>query len=398
MKRELELYIHIPFCVRKCAYCDFLSAPASQDTMLQYLEALLREIQAFPCAEEYEVSTVFFGGGTPSVFPAEWIGRIMKTLRDKFQIKSEEGACEITIECNPGTADFEKLQSWRRLGINRLSLGLQSADDQELKCLGRIHTWEDFLVTYQEARRAGFGNINVDLMSALPGQTSESWGRTLSKVLELKPEHISAYSLIVEEGTPFFERYSEDVRRREAGEACCILPSEDEEREMYEMTERRLLQEGMYRYEISNYAKPGYECRHNCGYWRRTEYAGFGLGAASLLKNVRIHNPEELVSYIKGDFSGREREELTAADQMAEFMFLGLRLTEGVWEKEFLSAFGVRIDQIYGDQIKKLISLGLLGREAGRVFLTERGRDLANPVMAEFLSPQTAACGMAGEK
>lgn len=275
------------------------------------------------------------------------------------------------------------------MGINRLSLGLQSADDRELRCLGRIHTWTDFVDTYQAARRAGFDNINIDLMSALPGQTAESWERTLTKVLELEPEHISAYSLIVEEGTPFFERYSEDVRRRERGEECSMLPSEEEEREMYELTERRLEQAGMYRYEISNYAKPGYECRHNCGYWKRTEYVGFGLGASSLLQNVRIRNPENLVSYIRGDFSEREREELSVPDQMAEFMFLGLRLTEGIRESDFLSAFGTGLDQIYGEQIKKLISLELLCRRAGRVFLTERGRDLANPVMAEFLSVQT---------
>lgn len=401
MKKELEVYIHIPFCARKCAYCDFLSAPASSDTMYQYLEALLQEIREFPWEEEYEVSTVFFGGGTPSILPAEWIGRILETLEERqgnggsdyagrvwkpVPAASESvSAREITIECNPGTADFEKLRAYHEMGINRLSLGLQSADDQELKCLGRIHTWEEFLDTYQAARRAGFENINIDLMSALPGQTEASWESTLKKVLALKPEHISAYSLIVEEGTPFYERYEEDVKRREAGEACIALPSEEEERRMYALTEQYLASAGMYRYEISNYAKPGYECRHNIGYWRRTDYVGFGLGASSLLKNVRYRNPEDLSSYLKRDFSGREKEKLTIPDQMSEFMFLGLRMTEGVSEQKYSETFGVRMEEIYAEPLRKLIDENLICRGNGQVYLTDRGRDLANPVMAEFL-------------
>lgn len=401
MKKELEVYIHIPFCARKCAYCDFLSAPASSDTMHQYLEALLQEIREFPWEEEYEVSTVFFGGGTPSILPAEWIGRILETLEERqgnggsdyagrvwkpVPAASESvSAREITIECNPGTADFEKLRAYHEMGINRLSLGLQSADDQELKCLGRIHTWEEFLDTYQAARRAGFENINIDLMSALPGQTEASWESTLKKVLALKPEHISAYSLIVEEGTPFYERYEEDVKRREAGEACIALPSEEEERRMYALTEQYLASAGMYRYEISNYAKPGYECRHNIGYWRRTDYVGFGLGASSLLKNVRYRNPEDLSSYLKKDFSGREKEKLTIPDQMSEFMFLGLRMTEGVSEQKYSETFGVRMEEIYAEPLRKLIDENLICRKNGQVYLTDRGRDLANPVMAEFL-------------
>lgn len=401
MKKELEVYIHIPFCARKCAYCDFLSAPASSDTMHQYLEALLQEIREFPWEEEYEVSTVFFGGGTPSILPAEWIGRILETLEERqgnggsdyagrvwkpVPAASESvSAREITIECNPGTADFEKLRTYHEMGINRLSLGLQSADDQELKCLGRIHTWEEFLDTYQAARRAGFENINIDLMSALPGQTVASWESTLKKVLALQPEHISAYSLIVEEGTPFYERYEEDVKRREAGEACIALPSEEEERRMYALTEQYLASAGMYRYEISNYAKPGYECRHNIGYWRRTDYVGFGLGASSLLKNVRYRNPEDLSSYLKRDFSGREKEKLTIPDQMSEFMFLGLRMTEGVSEQKYSETFGVRMEEIYAESLRKLIDENLICRKNGQVYLTDRGRDLANPVMAEFL-------------
>jgi oxygen-independent coproporphyrinogen-3 oxidase len=415
MKKELELYIHIPFCIRKCAYCDFLSAPASQETMRRYLDALLEEIRAFEPAGRYEVSTVFFGGGTPSIFPAEWTLEILQAVRETFTIcdhapaekhgksagaaeakktvlerrnkqgAEQQGSCEITIECNPGTADFEKLRYWRAMGINRLSLGLQSADNEELRCLGRIHTWEKFLETYQEARRAGFDNINIDLMSALPGQTAASWEQTLEKVLALEPEHISAYSLIVEEGTPFYERYHEDAARREAGEECFYLPSEEEERRMYELTAQYLRGAGMYRYEISNYAMPGYECRHNCGYWRRVDYVGFGLGASSLLDNVRYRNPEELDVYLAGDFSGRERETLTVEDQMSEFMFLGLRMTSGVSEQEFSDTFGVDIGTVYGKPLEQLVTQKLLTRFAGRISLTDRGCDLANLVMTEFI-------------
>lgn len=385
-KRELEIYIHIPFCVRKCAYCDFLSAPSSAETMNQYVEALLQEIWEFPDASEYEVSTVFFGGGTPSILPSEQIRRILKALEEKFYFScADPESREITIECNPGTADLKKLQAYRSMGINRLSLGLQSAENEELKKLGRIHTWETFLATYEAARKAGFENINVDLMSALPGQTVSSWERTLEKVLALQPEHISAYSLIIEEGTPFYETYGEDARRREKGEDCQYLPSEEEERQMYERTEEWLARCGMHRYEISNYALPGYECRHNCGYWRRTEYVGFGLGASSLLKNIRIRNTDDLSAYLKGDFTPREQEELTESDQMAEFMFLGLRMTEGVSEQKFLEAFGKNIDQIYGEALDRLTSQKLLCRRMGRIYLSNRGLDLANYVMAEFL-------------
>lgn len=421
VKRELELYIHIPFCVRKCAYCDFLSAPAAQETMRAYVDVLCREILEFPWAEQYEVSTVFFGGGTPSILPPEFMEKILHAVHEKFDFVQE--LPEITIECNPGTADEKKLTALRYMGINRLSLGLQSADNEELRRLGRIHTWEDFLAAYHDARRAGFENINVDLMSALPGQTVNSWKRTLEKVLALKPEHISAYSLIIEEGTPFYDRYCEDARRREAGEPCRELPSEEEEREMYRLTEQYLQEAGMYRYEISNYALPGYECRHNCGYWRRTEYAGFGLGAASLLfqketvscgsegisqdtlgwsraidadrdgtsphtvslKNYRSKNPEDLSAYLAYDFSGRQVEKLSRRDQMEEFMFLGLRMTKGVSERVFEETFGIPPGQVYGAELKKLEGQKLLCRKNGRIFLSPRGMDLANYAMAEFL-------------
>ena len=318
MKKELELYIHIPFCVRKCAYCDFRSAPAGRKVQAQYVDRLLEEIQkAAPLAEDYEVVSAFFGGGTPSILPEEEIGRVMDLLHRQFDWKAD---AEVTIEANPGTVDGRKLDAYRSCGINRISFGLQSADNEELQKLGRIHTWEQFLKSYEAARTAGFTNINVDLMSALPGQTRKSWQETLQKVLVLNPEHISAYSLIIEEGTPFYEKYADHPE---------LLPPEDEERQMYYDTKRILAEQGYERYEISNYARKGYACRHNLGYWSRRDYKGFGLGASSLLNSVRSTVQEDLTEYLRGNFAG-SNEHLSEQDIREEYFFLGLRKMEGV--------------------------------------------------------------------
>jgi oxygen-independent coproporphyrinogen-3 oxidase len=346
------------------------------------VDALKKEILDFPNPEEYRVSTVFFGGGTPSILPAEWIAELMELLTDRFDMDKD---AEVTIECNPGTADAQKLAAYRRTGINRLSLGLQSADDRELALLGRIHTRADFERTYAQAREAGFSDINVDLMSALPGQTTESWEQTLRFVLNLRPEHISAYSLIVEEGTPFYERYEADVLLRDRGEEPQLLPSEDAEREMYRLTEQLLFEAGLHRYEISNYALPQYECRHNKGYWNGTQYVGFGLGASSLLSHVRYRNPESMEAYLAGDFSAREKEALTREDEMAEFMILGLRMMQGVSAETFAQRFGTAIEEVYGDVLQRQQALGLLKKSGDRIYLTPRGIDVSNTVMAEFL-------------
>ena len=393
MARELEIYIHIPFCVRKCAYCDFLSGPADQKTQEQYTDALIREIQAFPDAEQYVVCSVFIGGGTPSVLSKEAIGRILETVRRKFHFVSETngdfGSVEITIECNPGTAGEEKLSYYRKIGINRLSLGLQSADNRELVLLGRIHTWEAFLETYHAARHVGFTNINIDLMSGLPGQSVVSWERTLDQVLALEPEHISAYSLIIEEGTPFYTRYRKDEKLRDQGEEPELLPSEEAERQMYARTEEKLLEHGMYRYEISNYAKPGFACRHNDGYWTGVWYAGFGLGASSLLNHTRYRNTEHIEEYLTAapeQLAGyREAEPLTQDDEMEEFMFLGLRRMAGVSESEFKKRFRRTIREVYGEIPDSLIRHGLLARKNDRYFLTPEGMNLSNYVMSEFI-------------
>ena len=370
MRQRLGIYLHIPFCERKCAYCDFLSAPAGREVQRAYVEALKQEIRQRRETEgRGEGSTVFFGGGTPSVLPGDWIGEILEELRACFVFL--EGA-EITAECNPGTVDREKLEHYRKAGINRLSMRLQSADNQELRLLGRIHTWEEFLENFYLARELGFGNINVDLMSALPGQRREDWQETLEKVIALAPEHISAYSLMVEEGTPFYERYGEGKSRE--GE----LPEEETERQMYYDTGRMLKRAGYGRYEISNYARPGFVCRHNLSYWERTDYKGFGIGAASLLKEVRSRNHGDLDAYLNGDFSCESIQVLSRKEQLEETMFLGLRKMAGV-------ALTEELLRVYKEVFRDLEGKGLLVRRDGHAVLTERGIDVSNYVLAEFL-------------
>ncbi len=387
----LELYLHIPFCVSKCRYCDFLSGPWDLMTRERYMAALLAELvgRSAEC-REYRVQSVFFGGGTPSVADAGWIERIMEEIRSRYQLTEN---AEITIEVNPGTVDREKLKVYRNAGINRLSIGLQSACDEELKILGRIHTYADFLQTYEDARAEGFANINVDVMSGLPGQTTDSFRRTLQSLISLPtvPEHISAYSLIVEEGTPFFHL-------QEQGKLA--LPDEETERKMYVMTGEILKANGFHRYEISNYARDGYECIHNCGYWQRTEYLGFGIGSASLMKECRFSNDKDMARYLSDSLSCREDvTELSLEDRMEEFMFLGLRMTEGVSGNRFRKVFGRDLSQVYGTVLQKNKQDGLLAeRKVSRsgdaitndpedviYFLTDRGMDVSNYVMAQFL-------------
>lgn len=382
-KRPLGIYLHIPFCARKCNYCDFLSAPASAQVQAEYARRLEEEIRGFENAGEYEVVSVFFGGGTPSLLPREAIVRLMRALRETFAFRGDVAgvrpAVEITVECNPGTLTEEKLRAYRACGVNRLSIGLQSASDAELKELGRIHTWEAFERNYRLARELGFANINVDLMSALPGQTLSSWHETLRRVLALCPEHISAYSLIIEEGTPFYEWYGNQTNGHPP------LPSEEVERQMYYDTERILGEAGLRRYEISNYARPGYESVHNCGYWLRREYVGFGLGASSQLGRLRYKNTDALEDYLSGDFSKQEVQVLSRDDEIEETMYLGLRLMEGVDLRKFCETFGVAAETIYQKELSRLERQGLLLRENGFLRLTPLGIDVSNQVLAEFL-------------
>lgn len=389
-KKNLELYIHIPFCIRKCAYCDFLSFAAPERAYREYVDKLIEEIhgQSGNFAG-YCVTTVFVGGGTPSVLPAFLIEELFAALYQCFDIAED---AEITLEANPGTLTMEKLEVYLQSGINRLSLGLQSADDQELRYLGRIHSYDDFLKSYQRARQAGFDNINVDLMSALPGQTVHSWKTTLRKVMMLRPEHISAYSLIIEEGTPFYGRYGEAIAERGESALWSLpnLPDEDTDREMYHLTGEIMEAQGYGRYEISNYARPGYECRHNMGYWNGTEYLGLGLGASSYTFGFRYHNTADFGEYLsldlyEGGSAARDIKELSLEERMEEFMFLGLRMMQGVSGSEFLERFGQNMWNVYSTVLPKLQEQGLIEVNAPWVCLTELGIDVSNAVLCEFL-------------
>ncbi len=382
MKGELELYIHIPFCVKKCAYCDFLSFPAGKELQAAYVKSLKKEIREWKDRGDGIVSSVFIGGGTPSILEGEQILDIMEEVRRRYVLADD---AEITLEANPGTLEERKLHAYQKAGINRLSLGLQSAHNEELRSLGRIHTWEEFLDSFYRARETGFCNINVDLMSALPGQTLKSWEDTLRKVAALEPEHISAYSLIIEEGTPFYDRYGEDAKKREAGGECRYLPGEELERKMYEQTGIILSESGYHRYEISNYARPGKECRHNCGYWTRKEYRGFGLGAASMIGETRFSNVRDLNAYLEYPGVHMEEQILTTEEQMEETMFLGLRLLCGVRKQTFLEKFGRSMDDVYGTVLKKMKVQGLMEENEEKVWLTGRGIDLGNYVFSHFL-------------
>ena len=396
---ELSIYIHIPFCVRKCRYCDFLSFPMSADRfgntpeesadvrMESYVNLLRKEIiGAAPQYIRYRVLSIFFGGGTPSLLPVGEAGRLIDTIKTHYRMADD---VEITIEMNPDTAREDKFQEYITTGINRLSIGLQSADDDELERIGRIHDYRTFEKAYELARRAGFRNINIDLMAALPEQDVDSYERTLKKVTSLTPEHISAYSLTLEEGTPLYVH--RDMYR---------FATEEEDREMYALTEKILGSCGYHRYEISNYALDGYECRHNKVYWQRGNYVGFGLGASSMVNNIRWSNPAEMGLYgayverfsqdaNRDDGYVLNRQSLTIHEQMEEYMFLGLRMICGVSTRKFAENFGTSIEAIYGEVPDKLCKQGLLVQEEGYIRLTARGIDISNYVMAQFLFDET---------
>lgn len=380
MKKGISLYLHIPFCVRKCRYCDFLSVSDCSYTMQkEYLRGLQAELRAWrEMAESYQVKSVFLGGGTPSVLAEGWMEELFHTLYEIWEMAPQ---VEITIEANPGTLTRKKLIEYRTCGINRLSLGLQSAVNQELASLGRIHTYEQFLANYQLAREEGFRNINVDLMSALPGQNLHIYGKSLARVVQLEPEHISAYSLIIEPGTPFAE--DEEILKQ--------LPSEETERRMYHYTKKILQSLGYERYEISNYAKPGYACYHNQVYWTGGEYLGLGLGAASYWNGMRFHNTGNFEKYLRemqrGDITAIREEIIsdTKKSRMEEYMFLGLRMMQGVSAAVFEKRFGKSMEEQYGGVIGKYMEQGCLTWAGEWLRLTERGIDVSNQVMADFL-------------
>ena len=386
------LYIHIPFCVKKCDYCDFLSFPCGDEKIRDnYINAMLCELDYY-CQnydEFNDLTSIFIGGGTPSSLSDAELEKLLFNVADIVAVSD----LEYTMECNPGTLTPEKLAIMRKYGVNRLSLGLQSSNNAELKKLGRIHTFEKFLDSFKLARKAGFDNINIDLMSALPGQTLDSWKSTLEEVVALNPEHISAYSLIIEEGTPFYELYGEDAGSEADLKAEDRLPDEDTEREIYHFTKELLAEHGYNRYEISNYSRPGFECKHNCGYWTRENYAGIGLGAASLMGDRRYNNTDDLDEYINSYTKNEPGiyavgiERLSDSDKMGEFMFLGLRLMEGVSAAAFKKAFGRDVFKTYAKAIETSVEEGLMlvSDDGDNIRLTERGIDVSNIVFARFI-------------
>lgn len=373
----LELYIHIPFCIRKCNYCDFLSFPETESRIAQYCHALKEEIKRTgDQAEGIGVRSVFIGGGTPSILEAEQITEIMTCIRNNFSIEKN---AEITIESNPGTLNAEKLNCYHELGINRLSIGLQSTDDDCLRRLGRIHTFQEFEKNYEQARKSGFQNINIDLMSGLPGQSLRGYEDTLNRVTELKPEHISSYSLIIEEGTPFYK--SDSVLQQ--------LPDEDTERKMYERTKEILAQQGYERYEISNYARQGRECIHNLGYWEQVPYLGMGLGASSFYNGARFSNERNFRKYLSTPYLPFEHREdyvqVSREEQMEDTMIFGLRKMKGISVSEFEREFGTPIWEMYGSVIERYSNLGLLIQEGDVLRLTDAGIDVSNRIFEDFI-------------
>ena len=372
------VYVHTPFCLQKCLYCDFPSyAGFPEEVRQRYVDALCREIEVRSLQRELPVAenaTMYFGGGTPTVLTVEQIGKIVSTLK---HCGWWNDPAEATVEANPGTVNAGKLKALREIGFDRTSLGVQSLQNKELLALGRVHTAEQALYAIEEAKQAGFRRINADLMSGIPCQTVESFRDTMDKILQMNLSHISAYSLILEEGTPL-------ERMVRGGKVQ--LPDEEVSYNMYAMTTDVLAKAGLQRYEISNYALPGYQSRHNSGYWTGVDYAGFGLGASSLLDGRRMKNPEELREYLCDPAGSRHTEEiLTAEDRMAEYMILGLRMMHGVSEEEFFLRFGMPLERKYGEVIRRHTGNGLLIRTGGRVRLTREGIPLCNVVMRDFL-------------
>lgn len=419
----MKLYVHIPFCVKKCNYCDFLSMPADDTVKKQYVQALKNEIGFYAESMHEKLETIYFGGGTPSVLLPEQLTDLLDLIRSRFDVCPD---AEITIEINPATINHDGLHKLKRAGFNRLSIGLQSVQNDKLLLLGRIHTYEQFLYTYQDARKAGFNNINIDCMSALPGQSLEEYTDGLHKIVALNPEHISSYSLIVEKNTPFYERYANHKE---------LLPDEETDRAMYHETKRILQKAGYFRYEISNYAKKGFESGHNSGYWKRSPYLGVGLGASSFLHDYRTKNICNLKQYIAlwsfindglhnsdgchslNDFMDNvnytiravsqdnsksamengnsdnvyqqydEIEYLSREDAMSEYFFLGLRMAKGVSIQRFEMEFGCSVFERFSKELVELEKdrLILINRNEDRIALTEFGMDVSNWVFEKFI-------------
>ena len=372
MKKSLGIYIHIPFCLKKCHYCDFCSFPGSSDLrMRDYTKELCRRMRAeLPSPDAYLVDTVYFGGGTPTLLPLDCFEEIIKTLRTHTDLSP---SAEITCECNPATASPALLRGLRALGINRLSIGLQSIHENELRLLGRAHSYKDFLNVFADARAAGFDNISADLMYGIPDQTVKSFGESLEALATLHPEHISAYGLKIEVGTPF------DKMRD-----SLILPGEDEEYGMYLLCTEILEKHGYKKYEISNFSLEGRESRHNLRYWRRLEYLGFGVAAHSMLQGERFGNSGDIEAFVRGEDITSERVELCERDEIDEYVMLSLRLGEGILISELERRAGCSLSE-YCPSVKGLTDKGFMRIENGRLFFTDKGFFVSNSILADML-------------
>ena len=377
---EISLYVHIPFCMRKCGYCDFLSVGIGNENSRTRDQSCLVDDFTDALIDEFEreynekilnkgmsrISTIFLGGGTPSILDYKNIDKLLKTV--------SENLIEWTIECNPGTVDEDKLKLCREYGVNRISFGLQSANEDELKCLGRIHTYKDFLDSYELARNVGFNNINIDLMSAIPGQTYESYRHTLEEVISLRPEHISAYSLIIEDGTPFYDQYKDNPP-----------VSEKLDRQMFEMTHQMLTDVGYIHYEVSNYALPGYECKHNLNYWKRGEYIGIGPSAASHIGGVRTTNTSDINEYISKIKAVKspvtEKEKLTKEQQLIEEIYLGLRTIQGINLIQLSDTYKKDLNTIWSSDINQFIRSGLVNYRDNQLTLTIDGMWVSDSII-----------------
>ncbi len=374
----LGLYIHIPFCVTKCKYCDFNSFKIDLNEKIKYLNYLGEEMKLYK--EEIknrEIDSVFVGGGTPSILNENEINILFEKIKENFNIKSN---AEITMECNPGTLTLNKLKAMKKSGVNRLSIGLQAVQNHHLKYIGRIHTFEEFEKNYHDAKQMGFDNINIDLMYALPNQSREDWMESLEKVVKLNPTHISAYSLILEENTELFKMYERDEFN---------LLDENTDIEMYEYTINYLKSHGYNQYEISNYAKDNFECKHNVLYWKCEEYVGIGASASGYFNGIRYNNICELDNYEKMILEGEKpiewEEKLSIKDEIEESIFLGLRMNEGIQISDFKEKYNFDFEKEYKNEIEKLSKMELIEIDNNLMKLTQKGREISNSVFVEFI-------------
>ena len=371
MPQKLGLYIHVPFCLKKCLYCDFCSFPAySEELMDAYVKRLNTDIERCSRDVDGTVDTVYFGGGTPTLLKERHFGSIFDTISKNYTVDAD---AEISCECNPATVDRKYLEGIRKIGINRLSIGLQSANDNELSALGRAHSFADFIKTYQDARRVGFDNLSVDLMYGIPEQTLDSFEDTLAKVREIAPEHVSAYALKIEDGTPFGK-----------AKEMLSLPNEDAECDMYALCNEMLAKSGYQRYEISNFARTGFESRHNVKYWICEDYLGFGVAAHSYFKGERFSNSRDIAAYVRGEDITEERRAIPKKEQMTEYVMLRMRMTAGISRSDFKARFGVALEDFCPD-LSRYVCAGFMTDSGERVAFTERGIFVSNTILSDIL-------------